>query len=142
MLMRENESADILRGTTLDVYRFILKKGKAVGVREVQRALNLSSPSIAVYHLSKLEDHNLVRRENGNYAVDKIILEASIRISSLIVPKYLFYSIISVVFLIIELTTLTPSTLTADYFFFTLTTAILSYFFCYETAKVWLKGAL
>lgn len=140
--MREDESADILHGTTLDVYRFILKKGKPVGVREVQRALNLSSPSIAVYHLSKLEDHKLVKRENGNYVIDRILLEDNVRISSFIVPKYLFYSIISVIFLLIELTVFIPATLTGDYFFFTLTTAILSYFFCYETIRVWLKGGL
>jgi len=136
------ESTDVLRGTTLEIYRFMLKIGKPVGVREVQRALNLSSPSIAVYHLSKLEDACLVRREGSNYAINKILLENSIRISGFLIPKYLFYSILADAFLIVELTILRPPILTRDYFFFTIATAILAYIFCYETAKIWIKGAL
>ena len=54
-----------LKGTTLDVYRFMIKNNKAVGAREVQRALNLSSPSLAVYHLSKLEEIDLIKKTNG-----------------------------------------------------------------------------
>ncbi len=42
-----NEAGTVLKGTTLEVYRFLLKSGKPVGVRGVQRALNLSSPSLA-----------------------------------------------------------------------------------------------
>jgi DNA-binding transcriptional ArsR family regulator len=135
-------STDTLRGTTLEIYRFMLKKGKPVGAREVQRALNLSSPSIAVYHLSKLEESDLVKKESGNYAINKVFLENSVRISRFLIPKYLFYSILAIAFLIVELTILRPITLTREYFFFTTSTTILAYFFCYETTKIWLKGAL
>ena len=72
--MRNDKSDDVLKGTTAEVYRFILTVGKPVGVREVQRALNLSSPSLALYHLSKLEEVGLLKRENGNYVVDKVVL--------------------------------------------------------------------
>ena len=140
--LSDEESTDILRGTTLEIYRFMLKIGKPVGAREVQRALNLSSPSIAVYHLSKMENACLLRREGSNYAINKIFLENSIRISRFIVPKYLFYSILAIAFLIIELTILRPISLTREYLFFTLATTILAYIFCYETAKAWIKGAL
>lgn len=136
------ESADKLKGTTMEVYRFLLKIGKPVGVREVQRALNLSSPSVAIYHLSKLEDACFVRREMGNFVVNKILLENTIRISRFLVPKYLFYSIFAVTAFVVELTLLRPDILTRDYFFFTITTAILSFIFCYETAKTWIKGNL
>lgn len=136
------ESATALHGTTLEVYRFMLKRGRPIGVREIQRTLKLSSPSIAVYHLSKLEDRGFVKRESGNYIIDKVFLENSIRISSFLVPKYLFYATISICFLLIELTIFRPLNLTYDYIFFTITTAVLSYFSWYETAKVWLKGIL
>src|SRR5207247_9831667 len=44
-----------LRGVTLRVYWHILgSKNRSVGVRPVQRALGLSSPSVAMHHLEKL----------------------------------------------------------------------------------------
>ena len=36
-----------LRGNTLRVYWYMLQQGKSVGVREVQRAISMSSPSVA-----------------------------------------------------------------------------------------------
>ena len=56
-----SESKDVLRGLTLKVYRFILKHDGPVGIREVQRALNLSSPTLALYHIDKLEEAGLVK---------------------------------------------------------------------------------
>jgi len=67
----ENEEKELLKGTTLKVYLFMVKHGKPVGVREVQRALNLSIPSLAAYHLSKLEESNLLKRERGDFIVNK-----------------------------------------------------------------------
>ena len=40
-----------LKGNTLRVYIYALKK-RRVGVREVQRALLMSKPSLAQYHLN------------------------------------------------------------------------------------------
>jgi hypothetical protein len=54
---------------TLRVYVFMLKAGDA-SVRDVYRGCGLSSPSLAVYHLKKLEGLSLVHRdENGIYHV-------------------------------------------------------------------------
>lgn len=60
-----DESKEVLKGTTLEVYRFLLKSRKPVGTRELQRAMNFSSSSVATYHLSKLEDAGLLKREKG-----------------------------------------------------------------------------
>ena len=57
-----------LKGNTLRVYVYALKKRK-VGVREVQRALLMSNPSLAQYHLNKLKDLGLVSENNGEYEV-------------------------------------------------------------------------
>jgi DNA-binding transcriptional ArsR family regulator len=135
-------SVDKLKGTTLEVYRFLLKVGKPMGVRAVQRALNLSSPSVAMYHLSKLEDACLVRKEKGDYVIDKVMLENSVRISRFLIPKYLFYSIFAVALLVVELTLLRPGTLTRDYFVFAIGTLVLAFILCYETTKTWIKGNL
>ncbi len=118
----------------------MLKSSKPVGVREVQRALKLSSPSLAAYHLSKLEEAGFLKQDKGEYSVNKVFLESMIRIMHFLIPRYLFYSIFGVSALIIELTLLKPPTITSSYFFSTISTFILVLALCYETAKTWIKG--
>ena len=135
-------SKEVLRGTTLEVYRFLLKSSKPVGIREVQRALNLSSSSVATYHLSKLEDAGLLKRQEGGFSVNKFLLENSIKIRRFLIPRYFFYAIFAIAVLLIELTIMKPPFLYREYVFSLVTTGILAFFFCYETAKTWLRGNL
>ena len=137
-----NEEKDVLKGNTLKVYLFMVKQNRPVGVREVQRALNLSSPSLAAYHLSKLEEVDLLRREGGNYVVNKVILENMVRIRRMLIPRYFFYSLFAVLALITELFFLRPPKITSWYLFSVLVNLILAVAFCYETAKVWSRGGL
>jgi DNA-binding transcriptional ArsR family regulator len=54
---------------TFRVYLFLLKVGEA-SVRDVYRGAGLSSPSLALHHLEKLEELKLVRKdEHGVYHV-------------------------------------------------------------------------
>jgi DNA-binding transcriptional ArsR family regulator len=138
----ENESKDVLRGTTLDVYRFLLKQNKPVGTRELQRALNLSSSSVATYHLSKLEDVGLLKREAGGFSVAKYLLENSIKISRFLIPRYFFYAVFAAVALVLELTIMRPAALYQEYAFSVAVTAVMVVFLCYETAKTWKRGNL
>jgi DNA-binding transcriptional ArsR family regulator len=137
-----DESKEVLRGTTLEVYRFLLKSDKPVGTRELQRALNLSSSSVAVYHLSKLEDAGLLKRELGGFIVSKFLLENSIKINRFLVPRYFFYAIFAIAILIIDLTIMKPTVLYREYVFSLVATMILAFFFCYETVKTWRHGNL
>jgi DNA-binding transcriptional ArsR family regulator len=137
-----DESKEVLRGKTLDVYRFLLKSNKPVGTRELQRALNLSSSSVAIYHLTKLEDAGLLKREIGGFTVNKFLLENSIKINRFIVPRYFFYAIFAIAVLSLELTVLKPDFLYREYLFSLVATGILAFFFCYETVKTWLRGNL
>jgi hypothetical protein len=58
------------------------EKQQTYGVdREVQRALNLSTPSLAAYHLAKLEDAGLIKKEKGTYVINKVVLEDYIKIT-------------------------------------------------------------
>lgn len=141
-MLVSGEAEDVLRGTTLEVYRFLLKSNKPIGAREVQRTLHLSTPSLATYHLSKLEETGFVRKEKGEFIVNKVILEDCIRFRRFLIPRYLFYSVFAVSALIIELTLLRPAVLTSGYFFSTIVTSICALVFCYETAKTWMKGGL
>ena len=140
--MSSEDPESMLRGTTLEVYRFLLKSGKPVGTREVQRALDLSSPSLAVYHLSKLEDVGLLKHVNGGYVVDKVVLEDGIKVRRFLIPRFLFYAIFAVLLLVAEFFFLRPAMITSEYFFSTVGTLICAVAFCYETAKVWRKGGL
>lgn len=138
--MGADNAKTVLRGTTLEVYRYLLKSGKPTGTREIQRILNLSSPSLAAYHLSKLEDAGLLKKENGNYVIDKVILEDTVKVNRYFIPRYLFYAIFAIVALVIELTVLWPPTITSEYFFSTTVTATCAVAFSFETVKKWSKG--
>ena len=60
-----------LRGKAWKVYWFLLKTGSPVGVREVQRSLHFSSPSIAFHHLEQLRELGLVEKQEvgGHYVL-------------------------------------------------------------------------
>jgi hypothetical protein len=89
-----------LKGKTLLVYWYLLQQPThTVGVREVQRSLNFSSPSIAVHHLQKLENLGLIEKKStGEYVLEEEvkvgILRFFIRMGSFLVPRYLFYSVL------------------------------------------------
>jgi hypothetical protein len=85
-----------LKGNTLRVYVYALKKNR-VGVREVQRGLGLSNPSLAQYHLTKLKELGLMREENGEYEVAgevKVdVMRDFLRIGSSLIPRFVFYAV-------------------------------------------------
>ncbi len=89
-----------LKGKTLLVYWYLLQQPThSVGVREVQRALSFSSPSIAVHHLQKLQDLGLVdKKGTGEYVLEEEvkvgILRFFTRMGRFLVPRYLFYSVL------------------------------------------------
>ena len=142
MALTEEDSKEVLRGTTLEVYRFLLKSNKPVGTRELQRALGLSSPSVATYHLAKLEDAGLLKREAGGFTVSKYLLENSVKVSRFLIPRYFFYTIFAVAALIADLTVMRPALITREYAFSLLSIGILALFCSYETVKSWLRGNL
>ena len=90
-----------LKGNTLRVYVYALKK-RRVGVREVQRALLMSNPSLAQYHLNKLKDLGLVSEDNGEYSilneVKVDVMRNFLRVGTLIVPRFIFYAVFFTVF--------------------------------------------
>jgi len=93
-----------LEGTTLSVYLHVVKKGKPVGPRDVMKALNLSSPSVAYRHLQKLEDlAYLQKNDYGEYIVKK---KAHIRgyfwLGRRLLPAMWRYSLIFLAILIVE----------------------------------------
>jgi predicted DNA-binding transcriptional regulator len=92
---REDEKSreDVLVGTTLVVYRYLYKAGQPQGIRDVQKGLELSSPSVAQYHVRKLLQAGLIKEEGGGYVVDKNVFENVIRIRRSVIPIQVAYSV-------------------------------------------------
>jgi len=88
-----------LKGKTLLVYWYLLKTPTTgAGVREIQRQLHFSSPSIAAHHLEKLMTLGLVdKKGTGEYYLAQEVkiglLRFFTRMGRFLIPRYLFYSI-------------------------------------------------
>lgn len=105
MIVLSSQAADAdriaseLKGNTLRVYWYVLNaSGKVVGVREVQRALGFSSPTLALYHLDKLKDLGLVGKESGEYRLVKEVkvdvLKQFMRVGKVFVPRFALYAVL------------------------------------------------
>jgi hypothetical protein len=85
-----------LSGTTWEVYLYILTSGESVGVRDVWRALKLSSPSLAQYHINKLVDLGVVSQtRHGKYVVEEKerveALRSFVLLRGKLIPRLVFY---------------------------------------------------
>jgi len=136
------ESKDVLRGLTLKVYKFILKKDKPVGIREVQRALKLSSPTLALYHINKLEEAGFIKKELNGFVADRIILENLIRLRRVLIPRNFFYTVFFVTSLIFLAVFLRPPILTREYIFALGVASVAAATSIYETIKAFSEKAL
>ena len=104
---REKVIESELKGVTLRVYWHVLgSKNQAVGVRPVQRALGLSSPSVALHHLEKLRELGLLEKDStGEYhLIEQVkvgILKNFVGVLGFLLPRYLFYSTMFTVMLVL-----------------------------------------
>ena len=96
---RERIIESELKGLTLRVYWHILSlnKKESIGTRSVQRALGLSSPSVASHHLEKLKTLGLLEKDaTGEYRLVGLIKVGVLRnfvgVLGVLLPRYLFYS--------------------------------------------------
>lgn len=131
-----------LKGKTLLVYWYLVQQpSHTVGVREVQRALNFSSPSIAVHHLEKLQDLGLVeKRGTGEYVLEEEVKVGILRffthMGRFLVPRYLFYSVLFSTMLIAYLTLCICSQLIPS-FYAVIFGSIGMLIFWVETIRLW-----
>jgi len=137
-----SEEKDVLRGLTSKVYRFILKNDRPVGIREVQRALNLSSPTLALYHINKLEEAGLVKKELNGYVADRVILENLVRLRRILIPRNFFYTLFLITSLVMLAFFLRPPTLTREYVFSLAVISITAAASVYETVRAFSKEVL
>ena len=67
----EDQFEYALRGKDWKVYWLLLKSGRQLSVRDVQKALGFSSPSVALHHLEQLRQLGLVEKHEaeGQYSL-------------------------------------------------------------------------
>jgi predicted DNA-binding transcriptional regulator len=132
----------VLKGKTLIVYWYLLQQPThSVGIREVQRALGFSSPSIAVHHLEKLQDLGLIRKKGtGEYVLQEEvkvgILSFFTRMGRFLVPRYLFYSVLFSTMLTAYLTLCVLGRIYPN-FYAVMFGLIASIIFWVETFRLW-----
>ena len=128
-----------IRGNTLKIYLYLLRHDHSE-LKDIQRGVGLSSPSLASYHLGKLSEAGFVKQdEYGRYFALREssgkVLEGYARIGSAIVPQLFFLSLfftIIVAFFSIE--SLQGHSLVP---YLVAVCAAMVIVFWYETVKLW-----
>ena len=141
MTTDEEVIAAELKGKTLLVYMYRLRSSdSSVGVREVQRALNFSSPSVSSYHLTKLQELGLVESERGEY---KLIREVKIGVlrqfvtfGGIMLPRFLFYAVL-VTSMLLTFLVQVPNDSSRFYFSSLLLGTVPAIILWYETIRIW-----
>ncbi len=87
-----------IKGNTLRVYLHLVKNGPCE-LREVQRGVGLSTPSLASYHLGRLVESGYARQDElGRYVATNEssteILEGYSKIGAAIVPQLFFFTVL------------------------------------------------
>jgi len=131
-----------LRGKDWNVYWLLLKSGRSMSVREVQKALRFSSPSVAQHHLEQLRELGLVQKQEigGSYhLVGEVkigVLRHFVKLGRLLFPRYFFYAVFSTAFSVAYML-LFSSVLTREHMFITAFLLIVTAIFWYEAVRVW-----
>lgn len=142
------QSKDELTPTAIQTYIYLIKAEKPVGPREVMRAANLTSPSVAYRNLQKLIDLNLAYKDKyGNYGVrEKKAIKGYFWIGKKLIPRFIIFGFVFLVVLIIEIAILLPhlvlgSPVEASFWLLTVVTIISAILFFAEGIK-WKKNKL
>ena len=134
-----------LKGNTLRVYMHILKNKNSdlIGVREIQRDLNLSSPTLSRYHLEKLHDMGLLgKSDDGSYSLLKEVkvdvLQPFITLGTFIIPRLFAYAVMISILFAYTVAVVIPSGNLTELEFFAIVVGILSLSaLWYETLRSW-----
>ena len=144
-MLREDDEAKFdykLKGKAWKVYWLLLRSGHDMSVREIEKALHFSSPSVAHHHLEQLRQLGLVQRQKigGNYTlVSEVkigVLRHFVKLGRLMFPRYFFYAIFSSVFYIAYITILMQG-FTRENLFILSFGAIVTLIFWYEAIRFW-----
>jgi len=114
-----------------------------MSVREVQKALRFSSPSVAQHHLERLCELGLAQKQTagGCYVLaSKVkvgVLRHFVKFKRLLFPRYFFYAVFSTTLYIIYLTVFMQG-FSRESLFIVISGAVVSVIFWYEAIRIWL----
>ncbi|MET1101313.1 MAG: LexA family transcriptional regulator [Pyrodictiaceae archaeon] len=93
----DKDPLEVLGGTGLRVYLFMLRAKRPLGVRELQRRLGFKSPSTAKHHLERLVLLGLAEKKGNGYVARRPrgILAAYIVLAGRLVPRSLVTAVFS-----------------------------------------------
>jgi len=143
--LKTNNETDFeyaLRGKDWRVYWLLLKTGHPLSIREVQKALHFSSPSVAQHHLEQLRQLGLVMRNDagGQYSlVSEVkigVLRHYVKLGRLLFPRYFFFAVLSTALYAIYLAFLFQGITRESLFIITFGAIILAIFW-YEAYRIW-----
>ena len=142
---QEHDLEYALRGKAWKVYWHLLKSGNPQSVRDVQRALRFSSPSVANHHLEQLRELGLVGKEEAGghyYLVNEVkigVLRHYVKLGKLLFPRYFFYAVFATTFYVAFLTVLMQglSWLARENLFIITFGAVVCVIFWYEAYRMW-----
>ena len=132
-----------LKGKAWRVYWLLLKSGRQMSIREVQKSLHFSSPSIAKHHLEQLRDLGLVKKHDigGYYSlVSEVkigVLRHFVKLGRILFPRYFFYAVFISTFYLMYILIFMQG-YTRDNLFIIIFGAIVSAIFWYEAIRFWL----
>ena len=132
----------LLKGRTMSVYALLLAQGDK-GVREVQRELGFSSPSLALHHLTKLSELDLVTKDvHGIYTVSRTVrvgsLSLFIKFGSRLLPRFLFLGTLFTAMLILYLAFFISWPPTRGDIMYVVLSVIAILIVFYESRQIWL----
>lgn len=146
-----NDIDSVLTGTTLNVYKTMITFGQPIGPRELQKMLGLSTPSLVIFHLEKLQRAGLVTKSaEGIYSVNRIYLKHYIHVRKMIIPRAVFQTSLATFFLLgwilvyytpnfrnaLDYSTNVSSIVLLLFSYGLIVTIILTAFFWFETLRV------
>ena len=132
-----------IKGNTLKVYLYLLRHGPSE-LRDIQRGIGLSSPSLVSYHLGKLSEAGFANQdEYGKYFAVKEtsdkVLEGYSKMGPAIVPQMFFFALLFTIlasfFSFMALSTTGFTTYLVG------VCAVMILVFWYETVRLWRKLA-
>ncbi len=130
-----------ITGNALRTYLYLVTHGPSE-LREVQRGVGLSTPSLASYHLSRLiEAGYVIQDEESRYVASKEayteILEGYVKVGTALVPQFLFFAVLfTLLILFFSLESLISSGFTLYLIAVSLAMVVLLW---YESLRLWRK---
>ena len=145
-IINDKQIIELLKGKTMKVYALLLTRD-SMRMRDIQHALDFSSPSLVLHHLTKLMNAELVKKdEYGDYSIKKDVRVGSltlfVQLGRHFLPRFVFLASLLVCILVpyvILFMAIPPDGKDILFLSVVLSTIIL---LLYESYRIWFMNPL